>query len=89
MEPEGKIVDVLGESGKNDTEMHAIMAEFEMPYRFEPEVSEAADKISDAITKAEIARRKDYRKVTTFTIDPADAKDFDNAISFIQLDEGR
>ncbi|MBP5317437.1 MAG: ribonuclease R, partial [Bacteroidales bacterium] len=89
MEPEGKIVDVLGESGKNDTEMHAILAEFELPYRFEPEVSEAADKISDAITKAEIARRKDYRKVTTFTIDPADAKDFDDAISFIQLDEGR
>jgi ribonuclease R len=89
MEPEGKIVDVLGESGKNDTEMHAILAEFELPYRFEPEVSAAADKISDAITKAEIARRKDYRKVTTFTIDPADAKDFDDAISFIQLDEGR
>ena len=89
MEPVGKIVDVLGESGKNDTEMHAILAEFELPYRFEPEVSQAADKISDAISNAEIARRKDYRKVTTFTIDPTDAKDFDDAISFIQLDEGR
>ena len=89
MEPIGKIVDVLGESGKNDTEMHAILAEFELPYRFEPEVSRAADKISDAISNAEIAKRKDYRKVTTFTIDPADAKDFDDAISFIQLDEGR
>ncbi|MBR5670677.1 MAG: VacB/RNase II family 3'-5' exoribonuclease, partial [Bacteroidales bacterium] len=89
MEPVGKIVDVLGESGKNDTEMHAILAEFELPYRFEPEVSQAADKISDKITKAEIERRKDYRKVTTFTIDPSDAKDFDDAISFIQLDENR
>jgi ribonuclease R len=58
MEPVGKIVDVLGESGKNDTEMHAILAEFELPYRFEPEVSQAADKISDKITKAEIERRK-------------------------------
>ena len=89
MEPVGKIVDVLGESGKNDTEMHAILAEFELPYRFEPSVSEAADKISDKITKAEIERRKDYRKITTFTIDPTDAKDFDDAISFIQLDENR
>ena len=89
MEPVGKIVDVLGEAGHNDTEMHAILAEFDLPYRFEPQVAEAADKISDKISKAEIARRKDYRKVTTFTIDPADAKDYDDAISFVKLDEGR
>jgi ribonuclease R len=88
MEPIGKIVDVLGVAGKNDTEMHAILAEYCLPYRFEPEVSQAADKISDKITKAEIAKRKDYRKITTLTIDPTDAKDFDDAISFVKLDNG-
>ena len=87
-EPLGKIVDVLGTPGENDTEMHAILAEYNLPYRFEPEVEEAAEKISDKITAAEIARRKDYRKVTTFTIDPADAKDFDDALSYIKLDNG-
>ena len=88
LEPIGKIVDVLGMPGENNTEMHAILAEFGLPYRFEPEVEEAAEKIPDSITPAEIARRKDYRKVTTFTIDPADAKDFDDALSFIKLDNG-
>ena len=87
-EPLGKIVDVLGLPGENSTEMHAILAEYGLPYRFEPEVEEAADKISEKITKAEIARRKDYRKVTTFTIDPSDAKDFDDALSFARLDNG-
>ena len=87
-EPLGKIVDVLGLPGENDTEMHAILAEYNLPYRFEPEVEEAAEKISEKITAAEISRRKDYRKVTTFTIDPADAKDYDDALSFIKLDNG-
>ena len=87
-EPLGKIVDVLGAPGDNTTEMHAILAEYGLPYRFEPEVENAADKISEKITKAEIARRRDYRKVTTFTIDPSDAKDFDDALSFIKLDNG-
>ena len=87
-EPLGKIVDVLGMPGENTTEMHAILAEYGLPYRFEPEVEEAAEKISEKITAAEIARRKDYRKVTTFTIDPADAKDFDDALSFLRLDNG-
>ena len=87
-EPLGKIVDVLGLPGENDTEMHAILAEYNLPYRFEPEVEEAAAQIPDTITAAEIARRKDYRKVTTFTIDPADAKDFDDALSYIKLDNG-
>ena len=88
LEPIGKIVDVLGKPGENNTEMHAILAEYGLPYRFEPEVEEAANKISDKITEADIARRKDYRKVTTFTIDPADAKDFDDALSFLKLDNG-
>ena len=88
-EPLGKIVDVLGKPGENDTEMHSILAEFELPYRFEPEVEAAADKISEKISAAEIARRKDFRAVTTFTIDPADAKDFDDALSFRDLGGGR
>ncbi len=88
-EPLGKIVDVLGTPGENNTEMHAILAEYCLPYRFEEEVESAAAKIPTKITKAEIARRKDYRKVLTFTIDPADAKDFDDALSFIRLDGGR
>ena len=87
-EPLGKIVDVLGMPGENDNEMHAILAEFNMPYRFEPEVETAAQKIPEDITPAEIARRKDYRKITTFTIDPSDAKDFDDALSFIKLPDG-
>ncbi len=88
MEPIGKIVDVLGAPGENTTEMHAILAEYGLPYRFEPEVEAAADKISDKITKAEIARRRDFRNITTFTIDPTDAKDFDDALSFMKLDNG-
>ena len=88
-EPLGKIVDVLGKPGENETEMHSILAEYGLPYRFEPEVEAAADKISERITEAEIARRKDFRGVTTFTIDPADAKDFDDALSFRDLGGGR
>jgi ribonuclease R len=87
-EPLGKIVDVLGMPGENNTEMHAILAEYCLPYRFEPEVEKAAQKIPEKITAAEIARRKDYRKITTFTIDPSDAKDFDDALSFIKLPDG-
>ena len=88
MEPIGKIVDVLGAPGENTTEMHAILAEYGLPYRFEPEVEAAANKISDKISKAEIARRRDFRDITTFTIDPADAKDFDDALSFARLPNG-
>lgn len=87
-EPIGKIVDVLGKPGENDTEMHAILAEFNLPYRFEPEVENAANEISDKIDPAEIANRKDFRGVTTFTIDPADAKDFDDALSYRELSNG-
>ena len=86
--PIGKIIDVLGEPGENDTEMHAILAEFGLPYKFEPEVEEAAAKIPVKIEEKEIKRRRDMRSVLTFTIDPADAKDFDDAISFEELPNG-
>ena len=86
--PVGHIVDVLGEPGANDTEMHAILAEYALPYRFEAEVANAADSISDEITPADLAERKDFRDTLTFTIDPADAKDFDDALSFKVLDDG-
>lgn len=86
--PSGHITDVLGEPGKNDTEMHAILAEFNLPYRFEPEVENAADSISEKITVEDLKGRKDFRGVLTFTIDPKDAKDFDDALSFRKLDNG-
>lgn len=86
--PHGHIVDVLGEMGQNDTEMHAILAEYGLPYRFEPEVENAADDISDKITDKDIKSRRDFRDTLTFTIDPADAKDFDDALSFKALDNG-
>ena len=86
--PSGIIVDVLGNPGENDTEMHAILAEFALPYKFEDNVIRAAEKISGDITDKEIASRRDMRRVTTFTIDPADAKDFDDALSLRKLDNG-
>ena len=86
--PKGHLVDVLGEPGNNDTEMHAILAEFNLPYRFEAEVENAADKISEKIGKKELKDRKDFRQTLTFTIDPSDAKDFDDAISFAALPDG-
>ncbi len=86
--PKGHIVDVLGMPGENDTEMHAILAEYALPYRFEPEVENAADQISDKITEQDIKERRDFRNTLTFTIDPADAKDFDDALSFKKLDNG-
>ncbi len=86
--PRGHIVDVLGEPGENDTEMHAILAEFALPYRFEPEVANAADSIPDQITAEDIAQRRDFRNILTFTIDPTDAKDFDDALSFRVLENG-
>ncbi|MCQ2176467.1 MAG: ribonuclease R [Bacteroidales bacterium] len=86
--PIGHLVDVLGMPGENDTEMHAILAEFNLPYRFEPEVENAADNIPEEITKADLKERRDFRDAFTFTIDPADAKDFDDALSFEPLDNG-
>lgn len=86
--PVGHIVDVLGVPGENNTEMHAILAEYGLPYRFEPEVENAADNISDKITAEDLKGRRDFRDVITLTIDPADAKDFDDALSFRMLDNG-
>ncbi len=86
--PIGHIVDVLGMPGENNTEMHAILAEFNLPYRFEKEVEDAADAISEEITAADLKGRKDFRGTFTFTIDPADAKDFDDALSFRKLNNG-
>ena len=88
LSPRGHIVDVLGEPGENDTEMHAILAEYALPYRFESEVANAADRISEDITAEDLKGRRDFRDVLTFTIDPADAKDFDDALSFKKLENG-
>ena len=86
--PFGKIIDVLGAPGENETEMHSILAEFGLPYRFEPELEKAAEKISDKIKVKDIKERRDFRDTFTFTIDPEDAKDFDDAISFKPLENG-
>lgn len=86
--PWGHVTDVLGYPGENDTEMHAILAEFGLPYRFEKEVEDAANSISEAITAEDLKGRKDFRDTFTFTIDPADAKDFDDALSFKALKNG-
>jgi ribonuclease R len=79
--PIGRVVEVLGASGENETEMHAILAEFGLPYSYPQQVEEAAMRISDEIPEEEIRRREDMRDVMTFTIDPRDAKDFDDALS--------
>ena len=86
--PEGELIERLGRAGDNDTEMHAILAEFDLPYHFEKDVIAAANRIDGKITEEEIARRRDMRDRTTFTIDPADAKDFDDALSIVRLSDG-
>ena len=86
--PIGQVIDILGQAGDNTTEMHAILAEFGLPYVYPKAVETAADKIPAEISAEEIAKREDFRKVTTFTIDPKDAKDFDDALSIRKLKEG-
>ena len=86
--PIGQVVDILGQAGDNTTEMHAILAEFGLPYVYPQSVEKAADRIPEEIPADEIARREDFRPVTTFTIDPKDAKDFDDALSIRKLKEG-
>jgi ribonuclease R len=86
--PIGQVIDILGAAGDNTTEMHAILAEFGLPYVYPASVERAADRIPDEIPEEEIAKREDFRKVTTFTIDPKDAKDFDDALSARKLDNG-
>ena len=85
--PMGKVLDVLGEAGQNDTEMHAILAQYNLPYRYPEEVEKAAEKISAVISDEEIQKRKDLRNIFTLTIDPSDAKDFDDALSLKKLSE--
>jgi ribonuclease R len=86
--PIGRIKHILGAQGENDTEMNAILAEYGFPLSFPAEVEHESEEISDVITKEEIARRRDFRDITTFTIDPFDAKDFDDALSFKILENG-
>ena len=85
---EGEVLDVLGPDGENDTEMHAILAEYGLPYSYPKAVEEAAEAIPEEISRSEIKRRHDMRQVLTFTIDPRDAKDFDDALSIRRLDSG-
>jgi len=87
--PFGTVLKVLGKPGEHNTEMHAILSEYGLPYDFPPEVEAFANKIDTSITEEEIARRRDMRNVLTFTIDPKDAKDFDDALSFQKLENGR
>jgi ribonuclease R len=86
--PTGEVIRVFGPAGENEAEIHSIMAEFGLPFEFDRAVEEEAEGISDKITAAEIAKRRDFRDVTTFTIDPADAKDFDDALSIQKLENG-
>ena len=86
--PVGEIINVLGYPGLHETEIHAILAEFELPYDFSEEVEKDAEKISELITEDDIRGRRDFRKIPTFTIDPADARDFDDALSLRKLENG-
>ena len=86
--PIGKVVDILGKTGENTAEMHAILAEYGLPYTYPAQVEKAAEKLTPGITEEEIARRIDMRDVLTFTIDPADAKDYDDALSIREIKKG-
>ena len=86
--PVGKVIDILGAAGENNTEMHAILAEYGLPYSYPENVEQAAEDISSEITDAALAGREDFRNVTTFTIDPRDAKDFDDALSIRPIKKG-
>jgi len=83
----GEVIDVLGKQGDNNVEMHAILAQYGLPYKYPKRVEDAAEAINAEITPEEIARREDFREVTTFTIDPKDAKDFDDALSIRAIGE--
>jgi ribonuclease R len=86
--PVGEIINVLGYPGLHETEIHAILAEFELPYDFDEDVEKDAEKISEKITEVDIKGRRDFRNIPTFTIDPADARDFDDALSLRKLENG-
>lgn len=86
--PYGEVIDILGAAGENNTEINAIMAEYGLPYKYPENVEKAANKISEEIPQEEIRNREDFRDATTFTIDPKDAKDFDDALSIRRLGNG-
>lgn len=86
--PFGQVIDILGKAGDNTTEMHAILAEYGLPYTYPQAVEDAAERIPAEITPEDYAEREDFREITTFTIDPKDAKDFDDALSIRQLKPG-
>ena len=86
--PTGKVIEILGDAGDHQTEIHAILANYGLPYNFEKEVEDYANELDTSITKEEIKKRRDMRKILTFTIDPKDAKDFDDALSFQILANG-
>ena len=86
--PIGEIVDILGKTGSADAEMHAILAEYGLPYHYPEEVEQAATSLSGEITEEALREREDFRSITTFTIDPRDAKDFDDALSIRKLENG-
>ncbi|MDR2145199.1 MAG: ribonuclease R [Tannerella sp.] len=86
--PIGEVVDILGKVGDNNTEMHAILAEFGLPYKYPADVEAAANKISGKVTAKDLKEREDFRDVVTFTIDPANAQDFDDALSIRKLEDG-
>ncbi len=86
--PNGKVIEVLGKPGEHNTEIHAILAEYGLPMEFPKEVEEFANTLDLSISKSEISKRRDMRKDLTFTIDPKDAKDFDDALSFKALENG-
>lgn len=87
--PVGKVIKSLGPAGENEAEIHSIMAEFGLPFQFPDRVEKAADEIPIKISASDIKDRKDFREITTFTIDPVDAKDFDDALSFKKIGEGK
>ena len=84
----GEVIDVLGKEGDNNVEMHAILAQYGLPYKYPKAIEDAAEKIEPGITAEEIARREDFRDVWTCTIDPKDAKDFDDALSIRPAGKG-
>ncbi len=86
--PRGELIDVLGRTGDNDTEMHAILAEYDLPYKFDGDIEAAAEAIDGRIGESDYAQRRDFRSITTFTVDPADAKDFDDALSIREVEKG-
>ncbi len=86
--PVGRVTEIFGKPGENDTEMHSILAQYGLPYRYPEEVEKAAALIPDRIAEEEIARREDFRNVFTITIDPKDAKDFDDALSLRKMPGG-